>query len=82
MDNNGVIPCLPKLQSLLLYPGQVDPVDGVLTRRPFTVMVHFSLGLDKALLNSSSASHPKGLKGVKKTVGGLMSRQKSILASI
>ena len=50
-----------------LCSDQVDPVDGVLMGLPFTVAVPF-LGLDMSVLNSSSASSPKGSNGVKKTV--------------
>ena len=39
---DGVRPCLPKLQSLFLCRGQVDPAEGVLMRLPCAMIVHFS----------------------------------------
>ena len=36
VNNNGARPCLPKLKTFFLCPGQVDPVDDVLMRLPFT----------------------------------------------
>ena len=68
MNINGVRPCLPKLQSLFLCPGSVDPVEGVLMRLPFAIIVFFSRPRHIVVEFFFWTVPNKVLKGVMKTV--------------